>query len=150
MSNLLVNKKATLNYFVTDTYQAGLQLHGLEVKSLRKKQGSLAGSFVVQIDSELWLKGAYIPPYQPNNTPDSYDPYRMRKLLIKKSELKKIDMSRKSAGLTLIPIKLYNNGRYLKLEIALARGKKKFDKRETLKKHDIDRDLGRTLKNRSK
>lgn len=150
MSNLLVNKKATLNYTLVDTYQTGLQLYGLEVKSLRKKHGSLVGSFVVQKDGELWLKGAYIPPYQPNNTPESYDPYRLRKLLLKKSELKKITMSRKGEGLTLIPIKLYNSNRFLKLEIALARGKKKHDKREALKKHDTDRDLGRTLKNRSK
>ena len=141
-----LNKKATFNYEVLDKYEGGLSLLGYEVKSVKNKQANLEGSYVVIRGNELFLVNANIPPYQVNNTPESYDPMRPRKVLITKKELKKLLDSEKQKGLTLIPISLYNKGRNIKLEFALAKGKKKFDKRETIKKRESDRDIRRTLK----
>lgn len=117
-----------------------MELLGLEVKALRAGQASLDGSYVVIKNGEAWLVGAFIPPYQAGNAGD-YDPHRERKLLLTKEELATLsDLSR---GLTIVPISVYNKGHKLKLEIGTARGKKKFDKRETLKKRTIDREIRR-------
>lgn len=133
---ILKNKKATFNYEILDTYSAGLKLTGTEVKSLKTgKGGSLAGSFIVFKDNELWIKGMHIPPYQPKNTPESYDPDRIRKLLIQKNKIKKIGHTITTEGLTAIPIAVHNTGR-ISLEFAIARGKKKHDKRETIRKRE--------------
>jgi SsrA-binding protein len=146
MAALVHNKKADFNYEIVERYEAGIELFGFEVKSLKKGTGSLEGSFVVLKNGELFLKNSYIPPYQEKNTPESYDPYRMRKLLMKKSEIEKIAEDKKGQGLTIIPISWYNKNNKVKLEVALARGKKKYDKRETIKKRDQERDLGRRFK----
>lgn len=146
MTALVRNKKAGFNYEIVERYEAGIELFGFEVKALKKGTGSLEGSFVVLKNGELFLKNSYIPPYQEKNTPDSYDPYRMRKLLMKKSEIEKVAEDKKGQGLTIIPISWYNKNNKIKLEVALARGKKKYDKRETIKKRDQERDLGRRFK----
>lgn len=157
---LLKNKKASFNYELLEKYSAGISLHGFEVKSLKNKKGSFEGSFISISNNdsqkkltnkkgryEAFLKNFFIPPYQEKNTPDSYDAYRSRRLLLKKREIAEIQKQMKSSRLTIIPIALHmNEKRLLKLEFALARGKKKHDKRETIKKRDSLRDAGRDMK----
>lgn len=146
MANLVSNKKAHFNYEFLEKIEAGLELLGLEVKSLRKGQGTLDGSYVIVRGGEAYLTGMNIPPFQTNNTPKDYDPMRNRKLLITKAEIKKLANNESKKGLTIVPISVYNKGSKLKLELAIARGKREFDKRESLKKRDTERDMRRTLK----
>ena len=143
---LVSNKKARLNYEILETFEAGMKLFGFEVKSLKKGQGDLAGTRVVARGGEAFLVRANIPPYQAGNTPKDYDPARPRKLLLSKKEIVLISQAEEKKGLTIIPLLVYNRNNKLKLTIAIARGKKKYDKRETIKKRDIERELGRTLK----
>lgn len=140
------NKKAGFNYEILDKYTAGMELLGTEVKAIKKGWGSLEGAHVVIRSGEAFLAGATIPPFQPANTVDGYEPTRTRRLLLQKKELSELEKSLQNKGLTIVPISMYNKGRYIKLDLALARGKKKFDKRETIKKRDVERDLGRSLK----
>lgn len=147
MADLARNKKATFNYEILERFEAGLVLHGYEVKAIRSGRVSLEGSYIIVRDSELFLKGATISYYQEANTPDSYNPERERKLLLSKKEIAGLEKQLNTAGLTIVPIKLYNNKSNIKLEIALVRGKKKADKRETIKERDTKRDLDRLLKN---
>ncbi|OHA58775.1 MAG: SsrA-binding protein [Candidatus Vogelbacteria bacterium RIFOXYD1_FULL_44_32] len=140
------NKKAFFNYEITEKYTAGVELLGLEVKSVKNGHGSLEGAYVILRGGEAFLTGATIPPYQPSNSPDDYDPMRVRRLLLQKKELKELEEASQTAGLTIVPLGMYNKGRYVKVDIAIGRGKKKFDKRETIKKRDTDRDIRRTLK----
>lgn len=123
-----------------------MELLGHEVKSLKSHQGSLLGAHVIIRGNEAFLVGMHVPPFQPANTPESYDPYRTRKLLLNKKEISRLAGFEHQKGLTIVPISVYSKGRKLKLEIAVARGKKKHDKREVLKKRDADRDIERTLK----
>lgn len=143
---LISNKKAHFNYEILDTYPAGIELFGYEVKSLKKSQGSLEGAHVTVRGGEAYIIGMFIPPYQPGNTPKDYDPSRNRKLLLKKSEILGLGKVEGTKGLTIVPISVYNKGGKLKLDIATAKGKKKFDKRETLKKRDSLRDAAREIK----
>jgi SsrA-binding protein len=145
--SLISNKKAYFDYEITEKIQAGIELFGFEVKSVRKSQGSLDGSYVTVRGKEAFLIGSYIKPYQEKNTPKDYDPYRNRKLLLNKNEIEKLENIEKTKGLTVVPISVYNIGKFLKLEIGIAKGKKKFDKRETLKKKDAKREIDRALKN---
>ncbi len=147
MSAYIQNRKARFNFEILETFEAGLVLHGYEVKAVRSGKGRLVGSFLIIRGGEAFLVGATIAPFQPANTPKSYDPERARKLLLSKKELAHLENQTETARLTAIPLKLYNNGRNIKLELALARGKKKYDKRETLKARDSKRDIERTLKN---
>ncbi|MCB9806147.1 SsrA-binding protein SmpB [Candidatus Nomurabacteria bacterium] len=141
------NKKATFNYEVLEKYEGGLSLLGLEVKAVKSKKANLEGSYIVVRGGEVFLVNATIQPYQMNNTPKEYDPVRVRKILITKKELKELVGADNKNGLTLIPISLYNKGNKIKLEFALARGKKKTDKRETIKARESKREIERTLKN---
>lgn len=140
------NRKASFNYEIFDKLEAGAELFGYEVKALRGGLGSLEGSYVVIKNGEVFLKNAFIPPYQEKNTPLSYDPRRLRKLLLKKSEILTILEQKKGMSLTIIPLSWYNKDRRMKLQIGLARSKKKFDKRETIKKRDQEREVGRRFK----
>ncbi len=144
--SLLDNKKARFNYEILETIEAGLELTGQEVKSLKRGQGSLEGARVMIGADGAWLVGASIPAYQPKNALN-YDPERPRRLLISKEEIKSLIGQGKTKRLTIIPISVYNKGRFLKAGIALVRGKRQYDKRETIKKRDTDRDLKRSLKN---
>ena len=146
MQILIQNKKAYFNYEILEKFQTGIELFGFEVKSLKNKQGSLEGSHVTVRGAEAFLITANIPPFQPKNTPADYDPYRNRKLLLTKKEIGKLADFENKAGLTIVPISVYNEGRKVKVEIATVRGKKKFDKRETIKKRETDREIRRTLK----
>ena len=147
MTTYLSHKKAHFDYEVLQTYEAGIVLSGHEVKSVRASRGKLEGGFVIIRGGEAFLVGVNINPYQPNNQLKKYDAERARKLLLKKKELKEIEKQTETAGLTAIPLKLYNSGRNIKLELAVVRGKKKHDKRETLKARDTKRDIERILKN---
>lgn len=144
---LAQNKKASLEYEFLETYSAGVELFGFEVKALRSGKGSLLGSRVVIRGNEAFLIGASIPPYQEKNAPASYDPERSRRLLLNKKEIASLAGAEGQKGLTIIPIKWYNSNRVLKLEVAVARHKKKHDKRQTLKARDTKRQIDRTLKN---
>ncbi len=144
--SLIDNKKAGFNYELLDKYEAGLELHGFEVKSLRLGHGSLAGSYITLRGGEAFLVGATIPPFQPNNTESGYEPTRPRKILLKKSELNHLVGKVEERGLTLMPLAVYNKGRYLKLSFALAKGKKKYDKRSTIKEREDNRQMQRVLK----
>jgi SsrA-binding protein len=145
--SLADNKKAGFNYEITDKYEAGIELLGLEVKSIKADRAVLDGAYVKIRGGEAFLVGAMIPPYQPNNTSFLYDPERPRKILLTKRELLELGEIENRHGLTLIPLALYNKGRRIKLSLAVAKHKKKFDKRETIRKKDLQRDMERTLKN---
>lgn len=143
------NKRAAFDYELMEKYEAGLVLEGQEVKSIKSGRVSLAGAFVVIKKSpktEAFLINASIPPYQPQNTPAHYDQTRARKLLLKKREISSLMGKTAQKGLTLVPVRVYLKRGLIKLEFALAKGKKKFDKRETIKKREAKRDIQRTLK----
>lgn len=142
----IVNKRAHFDYEILETFEAGLVLLGPEVKSIRTGKVSLTGSYVLVKGNEAVLLNLEIPPYQPNNTPKGYEPHRSRTLLLKADEIKELIGKTHKTGLTILPLKLYNKNRLLKLSIGLARHKKKHDKRETIKKRDVEREIGRSLK----
>lgn len=147
MANLVDHKKARFNYEILDTYEAGLELFGHEVKSLRAGRGSLEGAYIIVRGAEAFLVNATIPAYQPANLAPNYDPMRNRRLLLTKKELLKLADIEQQPGLTLVPLSVYNKRKVIKLSFGIGRGKKKFDKRETIKKRESDREIRRTLKN---
>ncbi len=153
MAALISNRKASFNYEFLEHFEAGIELNGAEVKSLRAGRGSLDGAYIVVRGREVWLEKMTIPPYQPGNiaggnSEASSD--RPRKLLLTQVEISRLaNVGTGSAkGLTIVPISVYNKARKLKVEIVLARGKKKFDKRETLKKRDTERQIRREWSDR--
>lgn len=146
MTTYIKNRKAHFDFEHLETLEAGIVLSGSETKSIRAGKGKLEGAFVKIYDGQAVLLGASISPYQPKNTPNDYEPERPRQLLLSKKELAKLERQINEANLTIVPISWYSAGRKIKLSIALARGKKKADKRETLKKRDVKRDIDRTLK----
>ena len=148
MASYAENRKARFNYEILDKYETGIELLGTEVKSVRGGQMSLEGAFVIIRGGEAYLINANIPPYQIKNAPKDYDPLRNRKLLLTKKEIAELAGSEKNKSLTIMPISVYNKNRKIKLEIALVKGKKKFDKRETIKKRDTDREIRREYKGR--
>lgn len=146
MPSLATNRKAHFNYEILDRIEAGIELLGFEVKAAKKGQISLDGSYVIFRGGEAWLTGAAITPLQPKNVPEGYEERRLRKLLMTKSQIADLQKKAEENGLTIVPLAMYNKGVRVKLEVAIARGKKKFDKRETLKKREGDRDIQRALK----
>ena len=140
---LAENKKAYFDYEILEKFEAGISLLGQEVKSIRSGRVSLAGSYVVLKENEVFLIGTNIPPYQPKNAPPDYNPERLRKLLLKKAEVKYLIGKVKQKGLTLIPLKVYSKRGRLKLEFGIAKGKKKADKRESIKKREFEREKQR-------
>lgn len=135
---LIEYKKLHLTYTITENIEAGVELFGFEVKSLRSKLGSLDGARIIIRGGEGFLVGGYIPAYQPANTPKSYDPYRTRRLLLKKEELYKLSDTETAKTLTLAPHSLYLKKGLVKCDIALCKKKTTNDKRELIKK-DISR-----------
>ncbi len=144
--SLIDNKKAYFDYDITQKYEAGIELLGFEVKSIKKGQGSLLGSYVIVRGDEAFVMNMQIPPFQPSNTPSDYNPERSRKILLSKKEIKELKEIEKQKGLTIVPIMVYNKGRKLKVEIGVARGKKRFDKRNTIKERETDIEIRREFK----
>ncbi len=148
MPVLAVNRRAEFDYDILETYEAGIALHGFEVKSVKAGRMSLTGAFAVIKGEEVWLLGAAIPPYQPKNTPPDYEPTRTRRLLLHRAEIKKLTGTAAQRGLTLIPLKVYTRGSRIKLAIGLARHRKKYDKRERIREREAAREIARQLKHR--
>lgn len=136
------NKKARFEYFILETYEAGLVLKGTEIKSVRKGQISLQEAYVRTNGSEIWLVGAHIAPYE-HASSNQHDPKRDRKLLMHKKEIRKLWDEVRIKGMTIVPIRVYLKAGKAKLEIGLAKGKKQFDKREAIKEKDIEREASR-------
>lgn len=146
MTNLATNPAARYDYEILETFEAGIVLLGFEVKSVKKGHIGLRGSYVAFKGEELFLLNAQISPYQLKNTPEDYQPDRTRKLLLRKDEIKELIGKVKQKGLTLTPLRVYTKNNKIKLEFGLARGKKKIDKREAIKKREADRKMERALK----
>lgn len=146
MSTYIKNRKARFDFEIIDTFEGGLVLAGHEAKAVRHGKGKLDGAFVHVRGREAYLVGASIAPFQPANTPKHYDPERPRKVLLSRKEIDTIEQQTEKERLTAIPLRLYNAGRNIKIEIAIARGKKKRDKREVIKARNTKRDIERTLK----
>lgn len=145
MIEICTNRKAYFDYFVEDTFEAGIVLVGSEVKSLRNKEFSLQDSFVSIQNNEVFLKNAYIKSFEKTSAfiPDTR---RDRKLLLHKNEILKLIRGTKEKGYTIVPLKAYFMGKNVKLEIGLCKGKKLYDKRESIKKKDLNRELQREAK----
>ncbi|XOB41195.1 MAG: SsrA-binding protein SmpB [Candidatus Nealsonbacteria bacterium] len=145
MKIITENKKAYFNYQVLEKFEAGISLIGQEVKSIKLGKINLAGAYVVLRREEIYLIGANVPPYQPKNAPKDYDSKRPRKLLLRKKEIKYLIGKSRQKGLTMIPLIIYTRKGKIKLEFGLAKGKRKFDKREAIKKREVQREIKRTL-----
>ena len=142
----LKNRKAFHEYFIDTKYEAGMVLLGTEVKSLREGKASFNDSYCIIHKSEIWLKSLHIAEYS-HGTVNNHDPLRDRKLLLNKREISKIISKLKEKGYTLVPLRIFFNEKNLaKIEIGLARGKKLYDKRETIRKRDTEREVKRLLK----
>ena len=147
MKIIAANNKANYNFTISNKIEAGIVLTGSEVKSLRINTGSIRGSYIIEQNGELWLSNSFIKKYQ-NSNENNYDPTRNRKLLVTKKEYDKISGSIKQGGFTIIPISLYfsDNG-FAKISCGIAKGKKKIDKRDSIKQRDWDIKKRRLLKN---
>ena len=147
MKIIAANKRANFNYTISNKIEAGIVLTGSEVKSLRINTGSIRGSYITEKEGELWLSNSFIKKYQ-NSSDNNYDPSRNRKLLVTKKEFNKISGSIKQGGFTIIPISLYFSDKgFAKLSCGIAKGKKKLDKRESIKQRDWNIKKQRLLKN---
>lgn len=146
MQILINNKKAYFNYEILEKYVAGIELFGFEVKSIKSGQGSLEGAYITIRGGEAYLIGANIPAFQAKNTPESYDPMRNRRILLTKKEIGELALIEGKKGLTITALAMYDAGGKIKIEIGTARGKKQFDKRETIKKRDTEREMRREMK----
>jgi SsrA-binding protein len=143
--NVTVNRKARYEYEILQVYEAGIVLQGTEVKALREGKANLVDSYGLLKDNEVWLIGAHISEYTQGNI-NNHDPTRTRKLLMNRSEIRKLIGKVKEKGLTLVPLRIYFKKGRVKIEIALAKGKKVHDKRETIAKRDFNRDQERKIK----
>ena len=142
----LSNRQAYHEYFIDAKYEAGMVLLGTEVKSLRAGRASFNDSYCLIHKGEIWLKSLHIAEYS-HGTVNNHDPLRDRKLLLEKREIKKIEAKLKEKGYTLVPLRIFFNDKNLaKIEIGLARGKKLYDKRESIKQKDVEREMKRYLK----
>ena len=141
------NRKAYFNYDIIEKITAGIELLGFEVKSIKAGRMTLDGAYTVIRGNEAFLIGSGITLLQPKNAPKDYDERRNRKLLLTKNEIKRLAGSEKQNGLTIVALSVYNVGHKIKVELGLAKGKKKSDKRESIKKRESDREINRTLKN---
>ena len=140
------NRKASYSYQLIDKYTAGIVLLGTEIKSIRNNQANISDAHCIYIDNEMWVKNLHIDEYS-NSGHKNHEPKRARKLLLNKLELNKIETKVKEKGMSIIPLRLFSNEKgKVKLEIALAKGKKTFDKRESIKEKDIKRDIQRLTK----
>lgn len=139
------NKKARHDYTIEDTVEAGIVLQGTEIKSIRNGRINLKDGFARIRNGEVFLHNVHISPYEQGNL-YNHDPRRMRKLLLHKKQIRKLESETQNPGTTLVPLKVYLKDGYAKVLLGVAKGKKQYDKRETLRRRDIDRDIQRTLK----
>lgn len=139
------NKKGLFDYNILEKFEAGVVLFGQEVKSIKTGHINLAGSYVALKQGEPYLVGVKVPPYQPNNVGADYNENRERKLLLNKKEIDYLIGKSSQKGFSLVPLKIYEKHGRIKLEFGLAKGKKKYDKKEKIKKRDIDREVSREL-----
>lgn len=142
----LENKRAYQNYQILEKFEAGIELKGTEVKSIKSGKLSFGDGFVEIKKGQAWLKGVNIPPFQPKNIPFGYDSLRERKLLLHKREINYLFSKSKMKGLTIVPLKIYLKKGKIKVEIALAKGKKKYQRKEEIKKREIEREIREALK----
>lgn len=149
MKTIAQNKKARHDYFVEESHEAGIELVGTEVKSLRKGGCNLKDSWCDVKDGEIFVKQMHISPYEQGNIFNK-DPLRPRKLLMHKREIQKLSAQVSQKGLTLVPLSIYFKGSRVKVQVGVCRGKKLYDKREDMAKRDANRDIDRALKERSK
>ncbi|WP_337866144.1 SsrA-binding protein SmpB [Ignavibacterium sp.] len=143
--NITVNRKARHEYHILQTFEAGIVLVGTEVKALREGKANLVDSYAAIKNGEVWLIGAHISEYKQGNI-NNHNPTRDRKLLLNKSEIRKLIGKTREKGLTLIPLRMYFKIGRVKVELALAKGKKSYDKRETIAKRDFQREQERKIK----
>lgn len=146
MINLAENRKTHFDYEILETYEAGIELFGFEVKSVKTGRINLAGSFAVIKNNEVWLLNTNIQAYQPKNAPPDYDPARSRRLLLHKSEIKELIGKSAQKGLTIVPLKVYTKRNRIKVLLGLGRHKKKTDKRELIKRRETERAIERVIK----
>lgn len=148
MPNIATNKKALADHTVIEKLEAGIVLSGPEVKSVKAGQINLKGSYIsIDAKSQVWLIGAHIGLYKPaKSVQTDYNPVQNRKLLLNKKEIDYLRGKEKEKGLTILPISVYTKGSLIKVGIGLVKGKKQFDKRETVKKRDVDRKIRRRLR----
>jgi len=146
MKIITKNKNTFFSYEILEKFEAGISLTGQEVKSIKSGKANLKGSYVSTRNGEVFLINCHIPAYQPANAPIDYDPERPRKLLLNKKEIDHLIGKSKEKGLTLVPLSMYTKKGKIKLEISTAKGKKKRDKREDIKKRDTEREIRRNLK----
>ena len=135
------NKKAFYDYEIIEKLEAGIVLHGYEVAAVRRNRVSLTGSYALLHNNELFLINAHISCYQPKNQPADYNPTQSRKLLLTKKEISYLQRETKEKHFSIIPLKIYIKNKKIKVELGLARGKKKYDKREVIKKRTIERNI---------
>ncbi|HSX40605.1 MAG TPA: SsrA-binding protein SmpB [Candidatus Saccharimonadales bacterium] len=140
----IVNRRAYFDYQILETFEAGINLYGFEVKSVRLGSADLTGSFVKIVGSEAYLINAKIFAYK-YARPESYDEKRTRKLLLHKNEIISLKSKVEGSNLALVPVSLYTHNHFIKVEVALAKGKKQYDKRRAIKKKDLQRDLEQSL-----
>jgi SsrA-binding protein len=145
--DVATNRQASHRYNLLDRWEAGIQLTGTEVKSLRTGQATMKDAYAAVSDGEVWLHNMHIPPYSPASR-DNHEPERPRKLLLKRREIERIVHATKEKGLTVVPTRLYFKGPYAKAEIALARGKDLYDKRRSIKERDQKREMERAMSER--
>lgn len=147
MKTLAINKRATFDYNLQEMFEAGLVLTGPEVKSVKAGSVQLKGAFVDMRNGQLWLKNAFISPYKPAaGAQKEYDPSRDRKVLVHKREMNRLIGKKKAEGFTLVPVSIYLKGNLIKLAFAIGKGKKEYEKRETIKKRDVQKQIRQHLK----
>jgi SsrA-binding protein len=146
MSRYAENRTARFDYEIIDTFEAGLELRGHEVKSVRAGKVSLAGAYVLIRGREAFLVGARIDPYQAANATTEYEPDRTRRLLLKRGQIDEVEEKLDTAGVSAIPLSIYGNKGLIKLEVAIARGKRARDKRQSIKERETNREIRRIVK----
>jgi SsrA-binding protein len=144
-SPTIKNRKAFHDYSIEETFDAGIALQGTEVKSIRQGNASFTDSYAFIRDGEVWLKEFYIKPFE-HGSYNNHDPRRERKLLLNKKEIRELEMGTQQKGNTIVPLKIFFKNGFVKVQIGLAKGKKRFDKRDSIKASDTKRDIDRAIK----
>ena len=148
MTILVDHRSARFDYEILETFEAGIELAGFEVKALKAKKGSLEGAYILVRGGEVFLANMMVSPYQEKNTPKGYEPRRTRRLLLTKKEIVRLADVEQGKGLTIVPVSIYNKSNLVKVSVAIVRGKKLYDKRASIKKRETDREVRREFRDR--